>query len=215
MATTWCKRAGEPTFPPHRDPSGPCALRALLVAQPWRAQVDWPEGFAGGIAHRLDVPTSGALWVADDPDELARMRTCFSERRLHKRYLFETAREVPWTEHEVDRPLAHDRRRRSRMVVQRGARTPHRGRWYAAHTRFRQLDGPLWEAVITTGVTHQIRVHAAFVGLALRGDRLYGGGAPLDESVPFHLHHVGLTGPHGSTEPVADPDWIALLRSSA
>lgn len=208
MTTTWCKTAGVPTFPPHRDPLGPCALRELCGEEPWREAVDWPEGFAGGIAHRLDVPTSGALWVADDVDELARMRRWFSEGRLRKTYVFEAAGDVPWDRHEVDRPIAHDRKRRSRMTVQRGRNTPHRGRWYPAHTEFLRIEGRFWRAVITTGVTHQIRVHAGFVGLALRGDRLYGGGAPITEAVPFHLHHVGLVGPEGGTDPIPAPSWL-------
>lgn len=197
-------------FPPHADPSGPCVYRELLGAQPWRAEHTWPEGFAGGIAHRLDIPTSGALWIADDPDELAQIRGWFGDRALRKTYLFEAARDVPWNEHVVDRAIAHDKRRRSRMVVRRGSDTPHRGRWYAAHTALRRIQGELWEATITTGVTHQIRVHAGFVGLALRGDRLYGGGPPLDPRVPFHLHHVGLRGPGSvGTDDVDLPSWAS------
>ena len=101
------------------------------------------------------------------------------------------------------------------MVVQRGQSTPHRGKWYAADTRFRRIrpvaGGWLWEAVITTGVMHQIRVHAAFVGIALRGDRLYGGGAPDGDrpaNAPFQLHHLGLSGAGFQTEPVPRPDWV-------
>jgi 23S rRNA-/tRNA-specific pseudouridylate synthase len=181
----------------------------LLGAQPWRAAVAWPERFAGGIAHRLDVPTSGAVWVADDLEELARMRRWFAEGALRKIYRFEAARDVPWDAHVVDLDIGHDRRRRSRMVVRRGAHTPHRGRWYAAHTELRRIGDGRWEAAITTGVTHQIRLHAAFVGLPLRGDKLYGGGPPLSDEVPFHLHHVGLTGPgDAGTDPVEDPPWM-------
>lgn len=207
MATTWCKTAGTPVFPPHADPSGPCVLSSLLSAQPRRADLPWPDGFAGGIAHRLDVPTSGALWIADDPDELAIMRQHFAAGRLTKTYRFEAAKDVPWDTNEIRRPIAHDRRRKGRMVVQRGTNTPHRGKWYPAHTRFRRLKGRLWEAVITTGVMHQIRVHAAFVGLPLAGDRRYGGGPDLGAQTPFHLHHIGLIGPDGGTDPVAMPDW--------
>lgn len=42
---------------------------------------------------------------------------------------------------------------------------------------------------------HQIRVHAASCGLALVGDRLYGGRpceVPRPSAVPFFLHHVGV-----------------------
>ena len=97
------------------------------------------------------------------------------------------------------------------MTCKRGVSTPHRGKWYPAHTRFRRLGkttdaGDLWEAVITTGVMHQIRVHAAFVGIPLRGDKRYGGGTPQDPKCPFLLHHVGLVGPglHPDEAPIPD-----------
>lgn len=211
MATTRCKPAGMPVFPPHRDPSGSCVLAAVLSADPWRGEVAWPTGFEGGIAHRLDVPTSGALWLADTPEELGRMRAWFADGRLRKTYLFEAAKDVPWDEHVVDHELAHDKRKKGRMVVRRGQNTPHRGRWYPAHTELTRVDGSLWQAVITTGVMHQIRAHAAFVGLPLRGDRRYGGGeTPEGWSSEFRLHHVGLMGPEGGTDPVERPAWAGL-----
>lgn len=205
MPSTAYKPAGITVFARHGDPGSDCVLARLLAAEPWRAELDWPEGFAGGIAHRLDTHTSGAIWVANDPAELATMRELFSRGRLRKTYRFLTDGQVDWTEHTVDRRIAHDRRKKRRMIVERGRNTPHRGRWYDAHTRFRQLNGPLWEAVITTGVTHQIRVHAAFVGLGLRGDPLYGRGEP-----PYFLHHHGLEGPLGATDPVPTPPWAAI-----
>ena len=92
------------------------------------------------------------------------------------------------------------------MVVQRSAQTASRGKWYPASTRFRHVRGRLWEATMTTGVTHQIRAHAAFLGIPIAGDKLYGGGAgPM-----FHLHHVGLAGPEEfATDPVPLPSWAA------
>lgn len=210
MAITLSKPAGIPCFPPHDDPTGDCVLSRLLSADPGRAEVAWPEGFAGGIAHRLDVSTSGALLVADDPAELARLREAFASRALTKTYRFVAARDVPWDTHTCELPIAHDRRRKRKMVVQRGADTPHRGAWYPTHTRFSRQGEHLWEAVITTGVMHQIRVHAAFVGLPLAGDRLYGGGPTPDdapEGATFLLHHVGLEGGGVKTAPVPWPGW--------
>lgn len=195
MPRTLHKPAGLPVFPPHSDPTGACVLASLRAADPTVTAHDWPDGFEGGIAHRLDVPTSGALLCANTPAELAWIRSRFSEGHLSKTYRFLAAKQVPWREHLCDRPLAHDRRRKQRMIVQRGASTPHRGRWYPAHTTFRHLRDNLWEAVITTGVMHQIRVHAAFVGLPLLGDHLYGGGkvSAAEAGRTFCLHHVGLT----------------------
>lgn len=211
MPTTLSKPPGIPVFPFHDTPQADCLLHRLLADEPWREDIDWPSGFAGGIAHRLDVSTSGAVWVAGSLDELQQLRELFSKHVLRKTYRFQTAKIVDWNRNRCDRPIAHDKRRKKRMVVQRGASTPHRGRWYEAHTRFDRLSEHLWQATITTGVMHQIRVHAAFVGLALQGDRFYGGGQPPEhwpEGVLFRLHHVGLKAPDGTTtDPVPLPDW--------
>lgn len=97
------------------------------------------------------------------------------------------------------------------MVIQRGKETAHRGRWYPARTVFRRVQGSLFEAIIVTGVTHQIRVHAAFLGIALKGDRIYGGGPPASgqpAEAPFQLHHVGLSGAGFKTERVSAPGWV-------
>lgn len=221
------KPAGLPVLPPHADPAGDCLLARLLAAHPAQARSDWPQGFAGGILHRLDVPTSGMVLAATSPDDLVRFRSAFADRALDKRYRFLTRRSVAWTENSCDRPLAHDRRRKARMVVQRGQNTPHRGRWLPAATRFVHLGEVrgepgevfgLWEARMQSGVMHQVRVHAGFVGLALAGDRLYGGGEPTPWALahaeqaglatpPFHLHHVGLVGPGLAPTPLPVPGW--------
>ena len=202
MPSTIEKPAGCPVFPPHADPDGDCCLRDLLDAEPARRDLAFPEGFAGGIAHRLDVHTSGALLVADDPAELALIREAFAEKRFVKTYRMRAAKAVPWSENRCDRAIAHDRKKRKRMVVQRSSGTPHRGKWYPAHTQFRRVRDDLFEVTITTGVMHQIRVHAAFLGIPILGDRLYGGGG----DGAFHLHHVGLRGPF-ETSPVSCPEW--------
>lgn len=211
MFTTWFKPAGTPCFPPHADPDGDCVLHRLRAEQPERFVHPWPERFAGGIAHRLDVSTSGALVLADDPESLARIREAFASKKLTKTYRFRAAKSVPWSENRCELAIAHDKRKKHRMVVQRGPNTPHRGRWYPADTRFRQVKGDVWEAVITTGVMHQIRAHAAFVGLPLLGDRIYGGGptpAGAPEGLRYFLHHVGLRGAGLKTDPVPWPEWI-------
>lgn len=213
------KPAGLSVFPPHADPGGQSLLSWLLDQLPEQAAPCWPAGFEGGIAHRLDVATSGQVIIARSLADLAAIRRLFEQHLLHKEYRFLSWREVPWDRHEVERPIAHDRHRKARMVVQRGQTTPHRGAWYPAHTRLQRAGPTLgrlseWTAWMSSGVTHQIRVHSAFAGLALAGDGLYGGGPPTPEALafaeesglaspPFHLHHIGLRGP--GLEPPASP----------
>ena len=194
----WNKQAGAPVFPFHRNKQGASLLSELVKRFPEQKEHDWCTGFEGGIAHRLDVVTSGAVWIAKEPQFLDDLRTLFSQKKLTKEYFFLTRKKVSWTRHKVSASIAHDRKKRSRMVVQRGKNTPHRGKWYPAQTEFLFLDhvdeGALWKARMSTGVMHQIRIHAAFAGIALAGDRLYGGGEALDNwKVPFALHHCLMT----------------------
>ena len=186
-------------------------LDQLLCDHPMQKQ-QWPTGFEGGIAHRLDVPTSGQLLVAKTPRVLSALREDFSRKNLLKRYRFLTLKDVSWTQHEISLPLAHHKTNRRKMVVQRGNNTLHRGKWFPAHTTFYHLaskDGVhLWEATMRTGVMHQIRLHAAIAGLALLGDRLYGGGQPPDYfPSDFALHHCGIESKRWAVEPVCLPVW--------
>ena len=188
------KPAGLPTLCPNSDPGGDSLLRHLLVLHPAQREVAWPPGFDGGILHRLDTGTSGLVIAATSLESFERGRAAFASHTLRKHYSFLTDREVPWREHVVGHDISHDRRRKSRMVWLRGQHTPHRGKWHAARTELRRLErrGAFWrwQAVITTGVMHQIRVHAAAVGLPLWGDRIYGGGA----GPRYYLHHEHIDG---------------------
>ena len=210
---TFGKEAGESTLPRHDGKPGSASER-LLEQHPEQADISWPKGFDAGIVHRLDGSTSGLLLVACSLSDLTYARKLFGSGDLRKRYRFLTNRVVGWRKHTITAPLAHDRKDRRKMVWQRGAKTPHRGKWYPAHTEFRRIgrrgDLHVWEAVITTGVTHQIRIHAASCGLALLGDRLYGGTA--HPSGQFYLHHMHVEG-WPEAIPLIEPpsDWPESL----
>jgi len=214
MATTFDKPSGLPVFEPHDAPGADCVLVRLLAAQPWRSAIDWPRGFEGGIAHRLDNHTSGAILAADSLEELAQLRQWFAQQRLVKAYRMLAARDVPWDRNRCEAALAHHPTRKNRMVAQRGRQTPHRGKWYAAATEFRRIEGRLFEVTMCGGVMHQIRAHAAFVGIPILGDHLYGGGRRgADERPAFFLHHVGMRGPNDfRTESVVVPEWAKTNR---
>jgi 23S rRNA pseudouridine1911/1915/1917 synthase len=204
------KPAGLPTLTPNADPDGDSLLRRFLADHPEQVEPPWPIGYPGGILHRLDTQTSGLVIAATSLDAFARGRAAFESHTLRKTYRFLTQRDVAWGEHVVTHDISHDKRKKSRMVWLRGQNTPHRGKWHPARTELRRLgtrgDLHLWQAVITTGVMHQIRVHAAAVGLPLHGDRIYGGG-PGDR---FFLHHARIDGWPEATPDLALPaDWPA------
>ena len=204
------KPGGIPVFPPHADPAGDCVLSCLLDLCPEQAGHDWPFAFAGGIAHRLDIGTSGQLLVARTPEDLTWLRDLFQRGWLEKTYELVSLGEVPWAENRIERKIGHDPRRKGKMVVQRGATTPHRGRWLEAETRFERLGPHRWRAVMRSGVMHQIRVHAAFVGIPLAGDHRYGGGAcpwPRPDGVGLLLHHLGVSAQGFEPTPLPPPAW--------
>lgn len=186
------KPGGLPVFPLHQDPASDCVLKRLLAELPEQAQ-GFRAGFEGGIAHRLDTPTSGLLLIARSPQALQRARRAFESKRLTKSYRFLSPTPLEPRRQSLDQAVAHHPKNRRKMVVRRNAGTKRRGRWYPAHTQLRHIRGALHEAVITTGVMHQIRVHAAFAGVPLLGDTLYGG-EPSLSGPGFYLHHAHLKG---------------------
>jgi 23S rRNA pseudouridine1911/1915/1917 synthase len=199
------KPPGVPVFPPHADPRGDCVLARWIALDPSRAD-GWPDGFGGGIAHRLDTATSGLLVAARTVRDLAPLREQFAARALRKHYLFASAAPAPGLDwpHRVETEIAHHPNRRDRMVWRRGPRTAHRGKWYPAWSSFR--PGPVegrWHCEIRTGVMHQVRVHAASIGLPLTGDPLYGGAEGR-----YMLHAWRIDGPgwRSPEAPLPDPE---------
>jgi 23S rRNA pseudouridine1911/1915/1917 synthase len=139
------------------------------------------EPFASGLAHRLDTGTSGLLLAARSPAVFAALRAAFRERRIEKRYLAVVSGTVP-PALELNSALAHlpgDQRR---------------DRSWQAHTSVRLVRAGSTSSVVgvtmSTGVTHQIRVHLAAAGHPIIGDRLYGGTADPSLSPGRHALHA-------------------------
>lgn len=136
----------------------------------------WPQiaGFSdpsrAGIVHRLDKDTSGVIVVAKTPEALDWLRVQFKQRLVRKRYLALVHGAPQTPEGVIDAPIGRDPAQRKQMAVRRDGRE--------ALTEFRVLehyaDFSLLEVFPKTGRTHQIRVHLAFIGHPVVGDRVYG-----------------------------------------
>ncbi|MBI3667726.1 MAG: RluA family pseudouridine synthase [Acidobacteria bacterium] len=153
-----------------------------------------------GIVHRLDRLTSGVLLVAKTDAAHLRLAEQFARRQVRKTYWalvhgnFSVAGRrkwgrpvvengVAWTRLEM--PIRRDRRHRVKMTARaRAGRT--------AVSDFRVLeDWPgfsLLEVRISTGRTHQIRVHLSAAGHPVVGDTLYG--APAQPALPRYFLHA-------------------------
>lgn len=178
------KPPGLPVFPPHQNPEAPSLLAWWL--QNGGTSEGWPPGFEGGLAHRLDNLTGGLMVAARSPAQLEILRAAFADKSLRKIYVFRSQGKLKTLPLLTD-AIAHHPKKNDRMVVQGHPGTVHRGKWYPAWTQFRDLGNQWWEAEIRTGVMHQIRVHAAWAGLPLEGDPIYGDGKGT-----FSLWHIGI-----------------------
>ena len=124
-----------------------------------------------GIVHRLDRGTSGLMVVAkNDPahQELSRQ---FQDREVEKEYVA-LVWGVVQAGKRIEEPIGRDPQHRQKMSTRaRRARTAVTRVTWARH-----LKGvSLLKIAISTGRTHQIRVHLNSIGHPIVGDSLYGG----------------------------------------
>jgi 23S rRNA pseudouridine1911/1915/1917 synthase len=132
-----------------------------------------------GLVHRLDRDTSGVVLVAKAQRAFDRLTAQFKNRRIKKNY-----RALVWgSTAEYGRivcPLAHDPSDATRMQAVAQPRQATALKAWPALTRFRKLAATrgvtLLDVEMTTGVTHQIRVHLAVIGHSIVGDPIYGAG---------------------------------------
>jgi len=195
----------------------PCVIfedeHLLVVAKPAGWNTHAPSPYAGegiydwlkhreprwsslAILHRLDKETSGVLVFGKTPLANKSLTEQFTERRVRKKYLLLTDREVPPKEFTVKTAL-----------VRVGEKYASRAGGEIAETKFTPiLDSKfgnvrlkMVSAEPLTGRTHQIRVHAAESGFPILGDMPYGGTA--SSRVFLHAREIAFTHP-ATNEPV-------------
>jgi len=123
------------------------------------------------LVHRLDRDTSGAIMVARKRSVLRHVQAELRAGRVGKSYLALAVGKWPRGRRVVEAPL----RKNTLKSGERMVSVDPEGK--SAETRFRVLErfqgATLVSAEPVTGRTHQIRVHAQFVGCPLAGDVKY------------------------------------------
>jgi 23S rRNA pseudouridine1911/1915/1917 synthase len=164
----------------------------------------------GGLVHRLDVGTSGALIAARTRAAWLALRAAFGAGGVDKEYL--ALVEHPPVAAGCDLPLAQ---RGTRAVVDLVDGLPAHTAWEVVA---RHGERRLLRCRATTGRMHQVRAHLARCGAPIVGDARYGGD-PFPGLIGFFLHAAlvrfpGRAGPTAVEAPLP-PDRAGVLAAVA
>jgi 23S rRNA pseudouridine1911/1915/1917 synthase len=208
------KPPGVPVHPLRDDETG-TLLNALVARRPDVHGVG-EGGLRSGVAHRLDVDTSGVVLFGTDAPTWQRLRAAFREHRAHKTYRALVVGRVEGdAERELRVALAVKRHRPAYVRVV-GAGEPGARR---TSLRWRVLargrGATLVEIQPKTGFLHQIRASFAHLGHPLCGDRSYGPPAAEDPSgaARHMLHAARIAIDEIEAESPDAPDFAAALRA--
>jgi 23S rRNA-/tRNA-specific pseudouridylate synthase len=166
------------------------------------------------LVHRLDKGTSGVLAVALEPAVQRMLTKAFADRAVRKYYVARVLGRLPEGRTlTIDLPLTPGRKSRYRVAGPRASirrtaagwaldpATPASQEAKLSLTRLRVISSSADVSTVllnpSTGRTHQLRVHLAWIGHPIAGDALYGN--PADpaqrrERLMLHAHRLVLPG---------------------
>ena len=171
-----------------------------------------------GIVHRIDKDTSGLLLVAKNDRAHLSLSEQIKAHTVHRAYRAIVIGGMKQPSGTVEGPIGRHPTDRKRMAI-----VPD-GREAVTHwSALEPLRGAtLIEARLTTGRTHQIRVHMASIGHPVLGDPVYGpkkSPYPVDGGQLLHAYRIGFVHPRTGEELIfeADPEprftyWLEKLR---
>jgi 23S rRNA pseudouridine955/2504/2580 synthase len=163
------------------------------------------------LAHRLDRDTSGCLIVTRRGSALRALHALLREGEVQKSYLTLLAGRWKLGHKSIDAPLRTD----LRVGGERTVKVDAQGK--DALTEFKLIEhygarATLVEAILHTGRTHQIRVHAAYCGHPVLGDAKYGLEAINSELAGLglkrmflHAHSLSFSWPDGAEQSFSAP----------
>lgn len=163
-------------------------VNALLQKSPEVAVVGDPT--RPGIVHRLDADTSGVMIIARNQPAYEWLVKQFKSRRTIKRYLALVEGQPPTPTGRIEASIGRHPQHRQKMAVL------YEGKGRKAISEYRTVEQfdeySLLEVRPITGRTHQIRVHLAYIGNPVVGDKVYGRRKVSLPIQRFFLHAASL-----------------------
>ncbi len=208
------KPAGMPLHPGAKV-GGRTLLQQLVERHPSIVHVGGVE--RGGIVMRVEPEVSGAVLVARDEETYRTLQGHVKHERVE--CIYSVLVEGRLTGEEIiDQPIGNVKRTRQRLAVAREGRPAQTYYRAQRHYKDRERVYSLLEVRPHSGRLHQIRVHFAWYGFPVVGDRVYG--SRHQPILPDRLfQHISvLTFPHPQSgvpirvESPLPPELGAVLR---
>lgn len=145
-----------------------------------------------GIVHRLDKETSGIMVVAKTNRAHLDLAKQFEEHSIKRQYVALVKGRMEFDEDIIEASIDRDEDKRENMAIDfsEGARY--------AKTRYRVIKRSSAYTYVAlepfTGRTHQLRVHLAYIGHPILGDRKYGRNNDF-ERMALHAKTLGFMHP--------------------
>lgn len=185
----------------------------FTVADFVKARMSEPEETnRPGIVHRLDRDTSGVMIAAKDSATKHLLQKQFQDRKAHKTYLAIVDGRPKVDAATLDLPIERNPKRPSEhRVGVNGKSASTRYEVVASNGRY-----SLVRLYPETGRTHQLRVHMAYIGTPIVGDKLYGKEKSPIGRLCLHAESLEITIPTSRRETFsADPpqDFVKFAES--
>jgi 23S rRNA pseudouridine1911/1915/1917 synthase len=154
-------------------------VKDVPVLQSWLNQFNYPiannKEYRSGIVHRLDKETSGIILVAKTIIAFTGLQEEFKERTVKKYYLALVHGELVNKEGTIEVPVGRLPWNRERFGILPGGRDSKTDYFVLNNYMLDKMKYSLVRFEPKTGRTHQIRIHAKYLGHPLVGDNFYAG----------------------------------------
>jgi 23S rRNA pseudouridine1911/1915/1917 synthase len=157
----------------------------VTMSYPLKADQDGVDRM--GIVHRLDRATSGVMVCAKNEQTLRDIQKQFADRKVEKTYVAVLTKTPKDNKAIIDAPIERNPIKPSQFRVGPNGKS--------AQTYYEVLrTGDSGRALVLfqpkTGRTHQLRVHALYIGCPILGDTFYG---TLEDRLYLHANKLTLS----------------------
>lgn len=126
-----------------------------------------------GIVHRIDKDTSGVMVVAKDEKTLELLSEMIKKKEVERIYVALVDGIIMHDTGDIDAPIGRDPNNRQKMMVT-DVNSKDAFTHFRVLKRYKNDNKTLIECKLSTGRTHQIRVHMAYIGYPIYNDPVYG-----------------------------------------